>query len=298
MKEKKEKKEFGSPRKVLIVNSVTALRFLASFLIVPVFKTLGGLSAAVFAGVFMFTDWIDGFLARKFNASTFFGSIFDGATDKAFAILTFALLMTVNPLVFSVPLLMELAILVVQNKKMKKGLNVKSNMIGKIKTWILSFSMAFSLAAVELLNIKPLVEYIKTASLANVAAIEDTLALLGITLPAVLFQFLTLSSYNNELKGDKLEETPILREYTEEEVEVAIKEDNADVEALRRFLTQEEVEDNLAHIDQERNRLQSEYTFLEKLKLVKEKLFDPEYYAENKDKQIRTLTKELFTKKS
>ena len=49
-------------------------------------------------------------------------------------------------------------------------------------------------------------------------------------------------------------------------------------------------------IQEEKERLQEEYTFLEKAKIIKEKLFDPEYYDKNKDRQIRVLTKELFTK--
>lgn len=282
MKNKEKNKEFGGRGKIAIVNSVTALRFLASFLIVPVFQVLGGVSAAAFAGVFMFTDWIDGFLARKFKASTFFGSIFDGATDKAFAILTFALLMTINPVVFSIPLLMEIGILAVQNKKMKKGLNVQSNMIGKVKTWVLSISMALSLAAVEWLDIKPFMEYVKTASLANIGNIKDSLSLLGITIPTVVFQALTLKSYKDELKEGTKEE---VKENTEKVIEVPV-------------VSEMTPEENLAEIDNKRKQYQGEYTILEKAKIIQDKLFDPAYYAENKDKQIRALTRELFDKKS
>ena len=278
MKEKNKEKKFGTPGQIALVNSVTGLRFLASFGIVGVFNALGGLAAGIYAGAFMLTDWIDGFLARKLKASTFFGSIFDGTTDKLFAILTLGLLLYVNPVVFAIPLLMEVGILAVQNKKMQKGLNVKSNMIGKIKTWVLSISMALSLAAVEFLDVKPFMEYIKTASLANIGNIKDSLALLGLTLPSFVFQALTLKSYSDELKVGKKEEQK--------------QEETVDEK------TEKTPEEKLSEINLRRQELQQEYTLLEKAKILKEKLFDPEYYQENKDKQIRTLTKELFTKKS
>lgn len=278
MKEKNKEKKFGTPGQIALVNSVTGLRFLASFGIVGVFNALGGLAAGIYAGAFMLTDWIDGFLARKLKASTFFGSIFDGTTDKLFAILTLGLLLYVNPVVFAIPLLMEVGILAVQNKKMQKGLNVKSNMIGKIKTWVLSISMALSLAAVEFLDVKPFMEYIKTASLANIGNIKDSLALLGLTLPSFVFQALTLKSYSDELKVGKKEEQK--------------QEETVDEKA------EKTPEEKLSEINLRRQELQQEYTLLEKAKILKEKLFDPEYYQENKDKQIRTLTKELFTKKS
>lgn len=282
MKEKNKEKKFGTPGQIALVNSVTGLRFLASFGIVEVFNVLGGIAAGIYAGAFMLTDWIDGFLARKLKASTFFGSIFDGTTDKLFAILTLGLLLYVNPVVFAIPLLMEVGILAVQNKKMQKGLNVKSNMIGKIKTWVLSISMALSLAAVEFLDVKPFMEYIKTASLANIGNIKDSLALLGLTLPSFVFQVLTLKSYRDELKEGKNQE----EENKQEKV----------VEAP--VISEKSPEEAIADIEIKRRQYKKEYTFLEKAKILQEKLFDPEYYQENKDKQIRTLTNELFNKKS
>ena len=316
MKNKKDKKNYGGPGKIALVNSITALRFIGSFLVVPVFKALGGVAAAIYSAIFMFTDCIDGSLARKFEASTFFGSMFDGATDKIFILLTFALLMAFNPIVFSIPLLIELGIIIVQKNKMKKGLNVKSNFIGKVKTWVLSASMVASLGAVELLELKPIIEYIKTFSLSKVADIKDLLVLLGINLPGIVLQILTIRSYSKELKNTKVEQEikeeksfEELMTYSKEELEEYIaKQSLEDQQLLREYFKEELGEEEkeevkspetiLNEIAREKEKLQSEYTFLEKAKILGKAMFDPEYYDKNKDRQIRTLTKELFDKKN
>jgi len=270
-------KKYAGPGKIAVVNAITGLRFLASFLVVPIFKALGGLGAAIFSGIFLLTDSIDGGLARKFKASTFFGSIFDGLTDKTFMLLTSALLMAYNPVIFSIPLLMELAIIIVQNKKMKKGLNVKSNFIGKAKMWGLSISMVASLLAVDLLNLPLFIDYIKNFSLDKVASIKDFLIMLGINLPGIVMEALTLHSYSKELKEEKPEE---VKEKKQEQV----KAEKNDPEI------------RLEEIKKEKEKLKDEYSLLEKSKIIGEKLFDPEYYDENKDRQIGTLTRELFKK--
>ncbi len=272
-----KKEKFGGKKEIAIVNSITGLRFLASFLVVPIFKALGGISAAIFSAIFLLTDAIDGKLARKWKVSTFFGSIFDGATDKAFCIMALGILMAINPLVFSIPLLMELGILIVQNKKMHKGLNVKSNFIGKVKMWALSLSTVGSMIAVDLLNMPFILDYIKNAALDKVVSIKEFLILLGINLPAIIFQALTLRSYSKESKEDVIEDK---------------KEENIDLAETKEFPLV-----RLQEISEERQKLEEEYTFLEKAKIIGEKLFDPEYYAENKDRQIRVLTKELFNKR-
>lgn len=280
MKEQ-ENKKFGTKKEIAIVNSVTGTRFLASFLVIPTFKVLGGVSAAVFSGIFLLTDFIDGFLARKFKASTFFGAAFDGATDKAYGIISFALLMTINPVIFAIPLLFEMAIVVAQNKKMKKGMNIKSNMIGKIKTWFLGLSIVGSFIAVDLLNLPPFIEYIKYASLDKVATIKESLLLLGIELPAIVFQLMTFNSYNKESKEElPIEEEKIVEDNLNKEDEVL--EDNATIK--------------LQEIANEKESLQEEMKLLEKMKALGNALFDPEYYDKNKDMPIRSLTKELFKK--
>lgn len=287
------KKKFGTKKEIAKVNMVTALRFIGSFLVIPIFKVLGGISAAAFSTIFLFTDFIDGHLARKYNASTFFGALFDGVTDKAYGIMAFALLMTINPVLFSIPLLMEIAIVLTQNKKLQNGLNVQSNMMGKIKTWFLGFSIVGSFIAVDLLNLPPFLEYIKYASLDKVATIKDALILLGIELPAIVTQILTLKSYNKE-NSEGLEN---IQKNNEPGIDETVVLEEQDTEELT--TEQPDIEEPavaLQTIADEKQRLQEEMTLLEKAKALGNVMFDPEYYAQNKDMPIRTLTRELFKK--
>lgn len=303
----KENKKYGGKKEITLVNSVTGLRFLASFLIIPTFKALGGTAAAFFAVIFSLTDWIDGFLARKLKSSTFFGSIFDGVSDKAFGITILGLLMTINPIVFSLPLLLELGIFVTQINKAKKGLNVKSNMIGKVKMWSLCITSIASFLAVDILNMPFILDYLKDASLDKIAGIKDFLVLLGINLPTIVLQGLTMGSYKEELiEEEKVsDEIPpdILATFSKEDLKAYIaKQSLEDQKILKEYFADELKEDivspeeRLMEIQEEKEKLQEEYTFLEKAKIIKEKLFDPEYYDKNKERQIRVLTKELFTK--
>lgn len=270
----KQEKKYGSKKEIAIVNSITGLRFAASFLLIPTFKILGGVSAAIFSGVFLATDWIDGHLARKFKASTFFGALFDGATDKTYGIMSLLLLMTINPILFCIPLLIEVGIISVQNKKLQNGLNVQSNMMGKIKTWFLSLSIVGSFIAVDLLNLPPFIEYMKYASLDKVSSIKNILILFGIELPAIVTQILTLKSYSKENEEGIKEQNVNLKETTNEEIN--------------------DINLELENIALEKEKLQEEKSYLEKVRILGNAMFDPEYYNQNKDMPIRKLTKDLF----
>lgn len=279
MKKEENEKKYGSKKDILLVNCVTGLRFIGSFFVIPTFKSLSGIAAALFSAIFLFTDFIDGQLARKLKSSTFFGALFDGLTDKAFGITCLLLLMSINPILFSIPLLLECGILLTQNKKFEKGLNVQSNMTGKVKTWFLSMSIVGSFLAVDLLNIPDFITYIKYFSLDKIANIEKTLALFSIELPSIIAQILTLKSYKKEAnEEEKIEES------VNEQIEFE----------LDKIEIQPEI--RLQEIAEEKKQLQNELTNLEKLKILGEKMFDPEYYAENKDMPIRKLTNELFNK--
>jgi len=101
--------------------------------------------------------------------------------------------------------------------------------------------------------------------------------MLGINLPGIVMEALTLHSYSKELKEEKPEEV-------KEEKQEQVKAEKNDPEI------------RLEEIKKEKEKLKDEYSFLEKSKIIGEKLFDPEYYDENKDRQIGTLTRELFKK--
>ena len=267
--------KFGSKKDVLIVNFITSLRFIGSFFIIPVFKIFGGISASLFSLIFLLTDFIDGYLARKLNSSTFFGALFDGTTDKMFGIISLLLLMSINPIILSIPLFLEVAIMINQNKKYNNNKTIKTNNLGKIKTWFLSFSIVLSFALIEYLNIQPFIQYIKYSSLNKIKLIEDTLLLFKINLPTIIFQLITLKSYNKELNDIdnnlvNIKEEPILNENI--------------------------INEKLINIENEKIKLTKELQNLQNLKIFMSAITNPEFYQENKDMPIRSLTKKIFTK--
>jgi phosphatidylglycerophosphate synthase len=80
-------------------------------------------------------------LARELNSSTFFGSIFDSFSDKAFLIINLLLLFTITPLAL-IPIILEVSIAIIQSIKYAKNMNVKSNLMGKAKMWIAGFTIS------------------------------------------------------------------------------------------------------------------------------------------------------------
>ena len=72
------------PRKVLTVpNLITAVRLacLPVFLWLLFGRDMNAL-AAVLLGILGITDWVDGWVARRFDQASQFGAIFDPATDR------------------------------------------------------------------------------------------------------------------------------------------------------------------------------------------------------------------------
>ena len=148
-------------------------------------------------------------------------------------------------------------------------------MTGKVKTWFLSASIVGSFLAVDLLNMPPFLDYIKNASLDKVASIKDLFIFLGIQMPAIVMQMLTLASYNKELKTN-LEEKELKKEV---QIEKTIFTD---------------ANPRLEEIKIEKDVLESKKTLLEQAKIMADALFDPAYYAENKDMPISELKRELL----
>ncbi|MBO4601443.1 MAG: CDP-alcohol phosphatidyltransferase family protein [Bacilli bacterium] len=132
--DKKRKKYF------IIVNAITLSRILGSALLFPIFFYYGQNVIGIILSVLFATDWIDGYLARKHNVCTFFGSIMDGVCDKVMAIISCLILCYLNPFMI-VSIALELLIFIVNTFALMKNGNVKSSQIGKTKMWFLSLSV-------------------------------------------------------------------------------------------------------------------------------------------------------------
>ena len=180
--------------KLIVVNVLTLIRVIGTIILIPIYKNYGGFAVGILALVCYLTDSIDGILARKFKASTFFGALFDGAADKLFTLMSFIILYLITPYAI-IPILFEIAIVFVQIIKFKNNLNVKSNIVGKLKTWILAICVVLTFLAGDINNIPLLSSGIKDYLL-NISPNKLFFMLL---FPAIIMEALTLLSYLLEI---------------------------------------------------------------------------------------------------
>lgn len=241
-----------------ITNFFTALRAVGIICLIPVFKIYGGVATALLSSCCFATDFIDGILARKLKSSTFFGSLFDGISDKAFLIVNMLLLMSITPLAIA-PIVLELGIAAVQSLKYENNLNIKSNIVGKIKMWVagLTITVSYLLADPTFIN------YLGADIATKVIELGD-LKLFGIALsPLVLSEILTLSSYIKELYDGTKE----------------IKNEESVKESEKQEKIKEDLEEDINNMD------------------LKDMLFDHEFYERYKNEGNLKLVRSLAKKK-
>ena len=194
-----DQKDNDKLKKKIMVNMITALRGIGGILLVPIFSIYGSIPAAVWFISFMATDWIDGYLARKYEVSSFFGALLDGMFDKLFGIISFLLLASISPS-YMIPLLFEAGIFGYGLYSASKGNNVKSTIIGKAKMWFLAVSVLLGLLNTDLLTLENLLQTINLNSvpLDNLVRLEQVSkdSLIGM-------EALSLSSY---VIKDKIED--------------------------------------------------------------------------------------------
>lgn len=207
----------------LITNFVTLLRVIGIFALIPVFKIYGGFATFMLSASCFLTDCIDGLMARELKSSTFFGSLFDALSDKAFLVVNMILLMSISPLAI-VPVFFELGIAYVQSVKYNKGMNIKSNMFGKVKMWIagIIISMSYLLVDKEFLN------YLGSNLAINMNDLNEIKLFSVLFMPLVLSEILTLGSYIKEYFDENKKMTPEFKN-TKEEEEEKIEEEISNV---------------------------------------------------------------------
>ena len=207
----------------LITNFVTLLRVIGIFALIPVFKIYGGFATFMLSASCFLTDCIDGLMARELKSSTFFGSLFDALSDKAFLVVNMILLMSISPLAI-VPVFFELGIAYVQSVKYNKGMNIKSNMFGKVKMWIagIIISMSYLLVDKEFLN------YLGSNLAINMNDLNEIKLFSVLFMPLVLSEILTLGSYVKEYFDENKKMTPEFIK-TKEEEEKKVEEEISNV---------------------------------------------------------------------
>lgn len=184
--------------KLLFINFLTLIRIIGTIIIVPIYKMYGGVYAGLISLICYATDSIDGILARHFHASTFFGASFDALADKMLTIANFILLYLITPYAI-IPLIFELSIVVVQYFKYRKNLNVKSNIIGKSKVWILAITVVLAFFMSDINNIPFLSASLKN----NLSSVNADRLYFCLLLPTIIIEALTLISYVLEIFSPK-----------------------------------------------------------------------------------------------
>ena len=209
--------------KKVIVNGLTLSRVAGTLVLPVIFNTLSAPLFILVIGMILFTDFLDGFLARKWDVSTIFGSLLDMGADKVFGIAVLIALSTIYPIMI-IPVLLESLILVTNVKNTNYGDNGKSSQLGRIKTWVLGLSICtlfitgMSKELVESLNnisinkfIDPIINNIKTFILNiqnnknTIENIAKTAAITSESFVASDYIFKTIkNSKENDIKENRL----------------------------------------------------------------------------------------------
>ena len=180
--------------KLCTVNLITMLRVIGTILLIPIYHVYGSLTTGIFSLICNLTDILDGTLARKWKVSTFFGSLFDSASDKIFLIVNFIILYLITPYA-TIPIIIELSTTLLQFIKFNNNYNIKSNVFGKIKIWFLTASLVAVFIVSDITNAAFVPTFIKEFVLSH----PINSVYFWTLFPAIVMELLTFISYAVEI---------------------------------------------------------------------------------------------------
>lgn len=153
-----------------IPNLLTLLRLI----ILPVIIILFYSGAYIIAGLLtissLFTDLLDGVIARKFDAITKFGAKFDAVADKIFTMTIMLLLFKIDTIIL-VPIILEIVIGLI-NIYYSKTSKVETSIYGKIKAIFLYALVCSLFFSSYNINILIYILFVITVITQNIAAIS------------------------------------------------------------------------------------------------------------------------------
>lgn len=149
--------------KYYIVNIITTLRIIG----IPFIFTIDNLVLQLlFADLLFITDFLDGFLARKYNVSSKFGAVLDLIADKmlvCFILIYGALFLNANMFLVILIVFREIYSIVLRYTHYQKSKQlIKASMAGKIKTTIQFISLNFVILQLPFTNIILLIVVIQS----------------------------------------------------------------------------------------------------------------------------------------
>lgn len=178
----------------IIVNLITLSRLIGAFLLIPIYLKWGILKMALVLFFLLITDWLDGFLARYWHCSSFLGAFLDGMSDKVLGIIALGILVTINYWVV-LNIIMEIIILLIGYNSAFKGNGAATNKIGKIKTFILSFSLIISYCLLDYNNVSNFIYNTFSWHLINLSLMQINLYLIILTILPFILEIWTAISY-------------------------------------------------------------------------------------------------------
>ncbi len=193
-----------------IVNGLTTSRIVGMVLLPVLFNALSAPIFLLVVASLLFTDFLDGFLARKFKVSTIGGSLLDMGADKLFGMSILVVLGTMYPVMF-IPLLLEGIIMGVNVMGVSKGSVGKSSEIGRIKTWIMGLSMCSLLLvglspelskSISNLNFRDLFNFVNN----NKELIKDVSVTATIVSESIVLTDYSLKSFKNTKTRTNIDE--------------------------------------------------------------------------------------------
>lgn len=133
------------------LGSVPNLVSLSRLLALPVLMYLvieeSWIAALVVAAIFGFTDFLDGYLARRLNQATPLGALLDPLIDRIFILcllVAMVLSQILSPILLLLLLSRDLVVLIVNFWRLKT-MKVTVIYLGKLGTWVLYVSFALLL---------------------------------------------------------------------------------------------------------------------------------------------------------
>jgi len=137
---------------------IVAIPLIVAVYYLPLSQETRNLLATLMFVVFAFTDWLDGYLARKLNQTSAFGAFLDPVADKFLvcaALLMLVEMHRVHVLVALVIIGREIAISALREwmAQLGAGKSVAVHMIGKVKTTVQMVAIAFLLFDGMLFNL-------------------------------------------------------------------------------------------------------------------------------------------------
>lgn len=126
----------------IFVNLITTCRLIFSVILGFLYLKISKCNFLLIIITLFFTDFIDGFLARKFEVQSYYGSIMDTIADKTLNIVVLLPLLSSNKIAIIV-LIEEILIALINVYGKFKGKHTRSNVYGKIKMWFLAISVIF-----------------------------------------------------------------------------------------------------------------------------------------------------------